>query len=177
MFMISIGNTFKKIGHGIGLSRDLIDVPASHAEFQHSCEALMRSHTIGAVAVVLLTSVTLVLFLFWGVPVLLPLIAPLLLHPFIAFMLILQLVFSSLAFVRLRWLSKFDMTALAWVTYATLAMITCCVSYVYVATDYDVILTLVVCAPLELFAMFLSRFLFLGWRLLRTRDIQARRAG
>src|SRR5262245_52246254 len=110
-------------------------------------------------AVGLAAIVALVFFFFSGVPVLFPSVVPFLLHPFIDFALFLQLVFSSLAFVRLRWLSKFDMTTLAWVAYATYAMFTVYVSYVYVAVDYDVVLTCIACAPIALFAIFFSRFL------------------
>jgi len=111
------------------------------------------------------------IFVFPDALFLFAMVRPILVYPFIPFALILAIFFATAAIVRLKVFSKFDTAILVWILFSATSYGAAIVHYFAAAGHVrDISLVLVVLISLVLTLLLLSRFLFVGWKLLRRVD-------
>jgi|SRR5215813_2764825 len=143
----------------------LFFVPADPLEYKRKCEDLARKLFFSSILVIII--VVLILFFVPPMPVLVGIIRPFLLYPFIDFAVLLVTFFSATAFIRLRWLSKLDTTSLAWLVFAAGGSTIVYVYVVGIFINKDVPIPIILGASILLFGVIFARFFVVGWQIIK----------
>jgi len=100
----------------------------------------------------------------------------LLLYPFIPFAMFAAAFFATAAFIRLKWHSKLDTAVLVWIGFSAAWNMTAVVHYVVASMghsrDVSDMFFAILLISLALTLLVFSRFLFVGWRLLRKAEAE-----
>ena len=147
----------------------LIFVPTNRLDYQKKCKRMLTEWIIG----ILGTAITIVSSILWfpDVRFLAFLTQPFVLHPIIPFAMIVALFLATAAIVRLKVYSTFDTAVLVWISASAASNMTVFVHYVAAAGHTrDIPLAPVLLVSLVLTLLIFSRFVFVGWKLLRSAD-------
>ena len=159
------------------MSRDslyLVFVPNDRLAYQARCEQMLIRWILAIFGAAIITIST--IFLLPDARGLHFMIRPLLLYPFIPFAMFVAAFFAIAAFMRLKWRSKLDTTVLVWIGFSAAWNMAAIVHYIVAAMghsrDVSDMFFAILLISLAFTLLVFSRFLFVGWRLLRKAEAE-----